>query len=71
MRDFMECFGVVLAIVAGTAVLIGGILYFKGRANSSWIRATRGIEIPWHVSAFLDVSVNNTDLAILAKPIEE
>ena len=37
------------------------IVWFDGHAKSSWIKQSRGIELPWYEATWLDIEINSVD----------
>ena len=52
--------GLVIIICFFTFVLLP-VAWFDGHAKSSWIKQTRGVDIPWHQATWLSVEINSAD----------
>lgn len=66
MEFFIEILGVIVGVFLACAILLLlialPITYLEGEAKAEWIRQNKGIELPWHKAAFLDVEINDVNV---------
>lgn len=61
LDDALELIGVIFTILVVWFFVCFAFVWFDGHAKSSWIRRSRGIEVPWNEAAFLTVTISSVD----------
>lgn len=65
MDDIREALTFLACLLTGIFIIFASIftplIYLTGTANSRWLKETRGLDIPWHEAAFLDLKINDVE----------